>query len=248
MQPHGDEWRSALRDSLENERHLSGMKRGIAFQWLSPCPNERLAGAQQLLKKSVIEWGLEPILFPAGPQLVKFRDILDFACDRCFGDSFVWCNSDVLLSANPYTLPGGGLVRGFHRREIPSGDLCAGVDMYLIPKKFWRESLRPGMPDLWCGASHIDWWLTRAAALAGSYQSHNGFIDHPSHEESGASKSAANPYFKHNVREYNAWARRAGAGTYDQRISLPWIGESLSPVTDFLRLVAGRTKLSRNDS
>ena len=221
------------------------MKRQIVFQWIDPCPNPRLAEAQERLKQSALERGLEPVLFPAGPRLVKFREILNFAFERSSGESFVWCNSDVILTRDPYDLEEGGCVRGFHRRELPSGEMCLGVDMYLIPKSCWTGFLQPAMPDLWCGATHIDWWLTRAAALAGRYSAHQGYIDHPSHEESGASKSRANPYFRHNVRAYNAWARRHGAATDDSRLALPLIGESLSPLTDYARWAVKKLGLRR---
>lgn len=221
------------------------MKRQIIFQWIEPCPNPRLAGAQELLKASVQEFGLEPVVYPAGPRLVKFRDILTFAFERSAGDSFVWCNSDVILTRNPYDLAEGECVRGFHRRELPSEEMCLGVDMYLIPKITWTGLLQPSMPDLWCGATHIDWWLTRAASLAGRYSAHSGYIDHPSHEESGASKSRANKYFRHNVKAYNAWAKKHGAATDDRRISLPGIGESLSPLTDYGRWMGKKLRLIR---
>ena len=80
----------------------------------------------------------------------------------------------------------------------------------------------------------MDWWLTRAAALIGAYESHSGFIDHPSHPESGASKRANDPHFRHNVREYNAWAIRNGAGVLELPARLPLIGASMSPITDYL--------------
>lgn len=212
---------------------LPFVKRQIVFQWIEPCLNPRLEKAQELLRKSVLELELEPTLFPAGPQLVKFRKVLDFAAEHSPGDSFVWCNSDVILRKNPYDLEDASTIRGFHRREIPGGEHCGGVDMYLIPKSAWTNFLRPAMPDLWCGASHIDWWLTRAAALAGKYTPHYGYIDHPSHEESGASKSRNNKFFRHNVKAYNSWARQHGAATDDYRLSLPLVGESLSPLTDY---------------
>jgi hypothetical protein len=221
------------------------VKRSIVFQWIDPCPNRRLAEAQARLRQSVLDHGLEPVLFPAGPRLVKFRDILRFAFEKSAAQSFVWCNSDVILTRNPYDLEEGGVVRGFHRREVPSGEICLGVDMYLIPKPCWTGFLERDMPDLWCGATHVDWWLTRAASLQGVYSAHHGFIDHPSHEESGASKSRSNKYFRHNVRVYNAWARRHGAATDERRVVLPLIGESLSPLTDYARWVGKKIGLGR---
>lgn len=206
--------------------------RHICFQWIEPCTNLRLRDAQAKLKESILDLGLEPVLFPAGPAMVKFRQVLQFARDHCSGDSFVWCNSDVVLKKNPYEVDGGMRVHGFHRTEIPSGEICPGVDMYLIPCRAWDEWLKADAPDLWCGATHIDWWLTNAPALRRCYRAHSGYIDHVSHETSGASKSRQNSHYRHNVREYNRWARRSGASVFFERINIPWVGESQSPLTD----------------
>jgi hypothetical protein len=43
----------------------------ITFQWIEPCPNERLRVAQQRLLESVQALGLEPSLLPAGPEMVR---------------------------------------------------------------------------------------------------------------------------------------------------------------------------------
>jgi hypothetical protein len=221
------------------------VKPRVTFQWIDPCPNERLRVAQQKLLESIEALGLEPSLFHAGPDMVKFADILRQARQNSVGRSFVWCHSDVLLTQNPFTLAERGKVQGFHRREVPSGGICAGVDMYLIPNAIWDNCLSRDIPDLWCGATHVDWWLTRAAALFGGYESHSGFIDHPSHPESGASKRANDPHFRHNVREYNAWARRNGVGVLDLPARLPLIGASMSPITDYLAWARGRIRRNR---
>ena len=216
------------------------MKPQITFQWIKPSPSERLREAQGRLRESVLALDLEPALFPAGPEMVKFAEVLWFARKHSPGSSFVWCNSDVTLTSNPYVLDDGRTVRGFHRREVPSGEICGGVDMYLIPNSLWDEVLSKDLPDLWCGATHVDWWLTRAAALAGHYTSHFGFIDHISHPESPASKASANPLYLHNIKEYNKWARRNHAGVFERKIRLPIVGESLSPFTDVIRLLKNR--------
>lgn len=183
----------------------------------------------------MVQHGLEPVLFPAGPELVKFRDILQFARDRCAGPSFVWCNSDVILRRNPFETDDGAHVHGFHRTEIPSGEICGGVDMYLIPCSVWDDWLGAETPDLWCGATHVDWWLTNAAALRGIYRAHRGFIDHISHDTTGPSKARRDPHYRHNVRAYNGWARRAGATEHRERVNIPLVGESQTPLGDLLR-------------
>ena len=211
----------------------------ICFQWIEPCLSERLKVAQEKLLDSVKALGLEPVLYPAGPEMVKFVDILRFARKHATGGSFLWCNSDVTLVRNPYEVlqeNDGKTIHGFHRTEVPSGEICGGVDMYLIPCKAWDECLGLNPPDLWCGATHIDWWLTRAAALKGRYQSHFGFINHLSHPESGASKGG-NAFYLHNIREYNRWARLNRAGRFEKRMSLPLVGPSLSPISDLIKKV-----------
>lgn len=213
------------------------MKPLVTFLWIDPCPNKRLREAQSRLLDSLNALGLEAVLFPAGIKLVKFADVLRHAREKSRARSFVWCNSDVILTADPYILDDGITVRGFHRREMPSGGFCGGVDMYLIPNAFWDEVLSRDIPDLWCGATHVDWWLTRAAVLKDCYSSHFGFIDHVSHPESSASKKSNDPYFQHNIRQYNRWACRNGVGVVERMIRLPIIGESLSPLSDLLRLL-----------
>jgi hypothetical protein len=184
--------------------------RRICFQWIEPCANERLRQAQAVLRDSVSALGLEPVLFPAGPDLVKFRDVLQFARDHASGPSFVWCNSDVMLRRDPHDVEDGLCVHGFHRTEIPSGEVCGGVDMYLIPCAAWDDWLRDDAPELWCGATHIDWWLTRTAARRGIYRRHEGYIDHRAHASSAASKNKGDKHYGDNIRAYNAWAERNG--------------------------------------
>lgn len=221
------------------------MSRQICFQWIEPCRSERLKLAQEKLLESVLALGLEPVLYPAGPEMVKFVDILRFAREDAKGGSFVWCNSDVMIVRNPYEVLKHGddeeIVHGFHRTEAPSRKICGGVDLYLIPCKAWDDWLGKNPPDLWCGATHIDWWLTRAPALRNSYQSHFGYIDHLTHPESSASKGG-NTLYSHNIREYNRWARESGAGRFERRVSLPFVGESLSPISDLIKKVRGKSK------
>jgi hypothetical protein len=212
----------------------------IAFLWIDSCPNARLERAQVLLKESVLALGLKPVCFECGPAMVKFADVLRFAREHAKGDSFVWCNSDVILTRDPYETSDLTKVHGFHRREIPGGEICGGEDMYLIPNGIWDDLLSKDIPDLWCGATHIDWWLTNAACLGRCYESHTGFIDHISHETSGASKRKTNKFYRHNIRQYNKWASRQGATVFLERIELPIVGESLSPLTDLWRRSAKR--------
>jgi len=213
----------------------------ITFQWIKDCRSERLRSAQQTLLESVEAMGLEADLFHAGPAMVKFADILWQARRSATSDSFVWCNSDVILRKNPFEIEDRDKVHGFHRTEVPSGEITFGVDMYLIPNKIWDEVLSKDIPDLWCGAATIDWWISRACQLQGIYINHIGYIDHVTHERSQSS-GGGNQYFKHNVREYNKWARRNGAGTLDTIQHLPVLGPWNNSVRDWLRRMRAGTK------
>lgn len=199
------------------------MQTPIVFQWIEPCRSERLRLAQDKLLSSIRELNLEVALFQAGPAMTKFADILQFGRNQSKGDAFIWCNSDVILTRDPRDIPNKEVLNGFHRRELPSGEITYGVDMYYIPNTVWDNILSRDIPDLWCGAATIDWWLTRACQKSGLYESHIGYIDHPSHERSLAS-AGGDKYFKHNIRHYNAWARRNGVGTLDTYLELPFIG------------------------
>jgi len=194
------------------------MTRKITYAWIKNCGNERLALAQEKLADSIRSHGLEPDLYVVGPELFKFADLLRYARERSECDGFVWCNSDVILRRNPYELRSREKVHGFLRTEIPSGSLTHGVDMYLIPNQVWDSCLSRDVPDLYCGTSFVDWWITRSAQLAGIYEVHAGYIDHVTHPRSAAALSASDRYYLHNQKEYNLWARRNGAGLYEPLI------------------------------
>ena len=58
------------------------MKPCVTFQWIDPCPSERLQVAQRKLLESVEALGLEPALFHAGPEMIKLGDILQHASEQ----------------------------------------------------------------------------------------------------------------------------------------------------------------------
>lgn len=169
-----------------------------------------MAKAQVSLEESARGFGLIPIKYPAGLQLVVFEELLLLARSHSSDSAFVWCNSDVVLANNPFDIPDSEKVYGFHRREMPSGEICAGVDMYYIPVKCWDEYLSKDIPKLYLGASYVDWWISRAMQKAGAYENLVGYIDHVTHLQSEAAGSDANPYYQKNFRAYNAWAKRNG--------------------------------------
>lgn len=188
---------------------MSSVGEIVTFTWLEE-PSPRLAESQVQLLSSINELGLSPLPYPAGRNLVLLGDVLQAARDACCGQAFVWCNSDVVLTRNPFDVPDHGRVYGFHRREIPSGETALGVDMYYIPTKWWDEYLCKDIPELCIGASYVDWWISRAMEKAGAYENLKGYIDHLSHGKSEAAADDSNPYYQSNFRAYNRWARRQG--------------------------------------
>jgi hypothetical protein len=182
----------------------------VVFQWIENPRSQRLASAQAQLEESIVSFGLTPLRFPAGPALIPIGDVLAEARQQTSGEAFVWCNSDVVLRQNPFDVSNPAQVYGFYRREVPSGEICGGVDMYYIPVKWWDRYLSKDFPKLYLGASYVDWWISRAMQKVGAYENLTGYIDHVTHPQSEAAGSDANPYYQKNFRAYNAWAKRNG--------------------------------------
>ena len=185
---------------------MKGIVAFIEVRGASP----RLATAQEELADSIVGLGLKPLPIAAGKKLSIFGEVLEEARSASEPPAFVWCNSDVILTRNPYDVPEPEIVSGFHRREVPSGTFATGVDMYYIPFQWWDHYLSKDVPRLYVGASYVDWWISRAMAKAGAYQNLQGYIDHASHPLSAASGSDSDPYYQSNFRAYNAWAKRNG--------------------------------------
>jgi len=192
------------------ELRLNNQIRLISFQWIENPRSTRLARAQSQLEDSIFSHGLTPLRYPAGRDLVQIGDVLAEARRHATGEAFVWCNSDVVLTKTPFDVPNSEKVYGFHRREIPSGEIRGGVDMYYIPVNWWDEYLSKDIPKLYLGASYVDWWISRAMQKVGAYENLVGYIDHVTHLQSDAAGSDANPYYQKNFRAYNAWAKRNG--------------------------------------
>ena len=182
----------------------------VAFLWVDCGKINRLVLAQTRLEESVFYFGLTPHRHTAGRKLLPIGDLLYEARSRAISAAFVWCNSDVVLTRNPFDVPNPEQVYGFHRREIPSGEIRRGVDMYYIPLKWWDEYLSKDTPKLYLGASYVDWWISRAMQKVGAYENLVGYIDHETHPQSEAAGSDANPYYQKNFRAYNSWAKRNG--------------------------------------
>lgn len=185
------------------------MNRPVSFLEVQNA-GERLDRAQKALKESIVFWKCNPLPYPAGKRLELFGGILAESRQQCEGSAFVWCNSDVILTRDPFDIPDPTKVYGFCRREVPSGEITHGVDMYYIPVRWWDDYLAQDIPELFLGASYVDRWISRAMEKAGAYQNLTGYIDHVTHPQSAAAGSDANPYYQKNFRAYNAWAARNG--------------------------------------
>lgn len=186
------------------------MNRPVIYLWLNSSPGARLKKAQCLLEASVQNYGLDPIRYPAGRKLVEFGKVLATARRQATGRGLVWCNSDVTLTRDPFEVPNPDQVYGFHRREVPSGEITLGVDMFYIPIKEWDEVISADIPRLFLGASYVDRWIPRLMQKIGRYENLVGYIDHVTHEQSAASGKDADPYYQANFKAYNRWARRNG--------------------------------------
>ena len=189
---------------------MSALSKIVVFLWIENPRSIRLARAQACLEESISSCGLTPLRYPAGRNLIPIGNVLVEARRQTKGSAFVWCNSDVVLTKNPFEVPNPQQVYGFYRREVPSGEICGGVDMYHIPVKWWDDYLSKDIPKLHLGASYVDWWISRAMQKEGAYENLIGYIDHESHPQSEAAGSDANPFYQRNFRAYNAWAKRNG--------------------------------------
>jgi len=181
----------------------------VAYVRIDAQAPPRLAQAQDTLDKSIRLLGLNPLPYAAGRKLVRLGDVLSSARIACSDKAFVWCNSDLIIKRDPFEVPDPSKVYGFHRRELPSKEVnLGGVDMYYIPLKWWDDYLSRDIPSLYIGAGYVDRWITRAMQKVGAYENLVGYLDHVTHETSGASGSDRNKYYQSNFRAYNRWAKR----------------------------------------
>lgn len=188
---------------------MSRNRKIVTFVSVDQKAPSRLVQAQAKLLASIRSLGLEAYPFQAGPELVALGKVLARARAACSAEAFVWCNSDLILTRDPFEVPEPSQVYGFHRRELPSNEInMGGVDMYYIPLSWWDDYLSRDIPPLYIGAGYVDRWISRAMQKVGAYENLVGYIDHPTHETSGASGSDRNKYYQSNFRAYNRWAKR----------------------------------------
>jgi hypothetical protein len=170
----------------------------------------RVNFAQSLFLSSISRFPeIRPIIIPGHPR-PRFNEMLATARLGGVGDYFGWINSDcqLLLSPRVIIFENQELdVIGLRRIEIATGEKCGGVDGYLVKKDFYDKHLANG-PSLWVGATHIDWWVTRAAQKAGKY-GEGFFLAHIPHEKTNAS-AGIDEIGQENIRAYNDWADKNG--------------------------------------
>ena len=165
--------------------------------------------AQNLFLSSISRFAeIRPIIIPGQPR-PRFNEMLANARMGSSWEWFGWINSDCQLLLSPFVIlerfekSEKADVIGLKRIEIGSGEHCGGVDGYFIKKEFYDKHLAEG-PSLWVGATHIDWWVTRAAQKFGNYVE-GYFLAHLSHERTKAS-AGTNEIGQENLRAYNEWA------------------------------------------
>jgi hypothetical protein len=147
----------------------------VVVQWIENPRSTRLAAAQARLEESISSYGLTPLCYPAGRDLVPIGDVLAEARRQTRQSAFAWCNSDVVLTKPSVDVPNSEQVYGFHCREVSSGEICAGVDMYFIPVRCWDEYSFSDIKKLYFGAAYVDWWISRAMQKIGDYEDYDFF-------------------------------------------------------------------------
>ena len=169
----------------------------------------RTQRAQQAMMESLFRYGMEPVIVNGSPRPL-LTEMLTLARSLTPDDgAFAWVNSDCAFLLPPAHPTGRG-VTGYHRIE-DDGSICLGVDAYVFTAEAWDAIYAPDLPSMYCGGTHVDWWLTRLAQKHGIYSSAVG-LRHPSHAKSAASAGHDN-HGQHNLREFHAWAARNNVGT-----------------------------------
>lgn len=180
----------------------------VATAWVNNN-DFRTQTAQHAMILSLFDHGLEPVIFNGTPRPL-LSEMLQTARRLSPGDGFFgWVNSDCSIIRWPQ--PDPAHVIGLHRVETGNNSVCLGVDGYIFPCQLWDGIYATDCPELYVGATHVDWWLTRLAEKHGIYKSMTGLL-HPSHERTTASKGL-DQWGRHNLIEFAAWAKQNGIET-----------------------------------
>lgn len=169
----------------------------------------RCQRAQRAMLQSLIAYHLDPVIVNGTPRPL-LNEMLRLARSLSLpSGAFVWVNSDCsFVRTLPQVQPGE--VIGLHRIE-DDGSVCLGVDAYVISCAAWDKFYAPDLPSMYCGGTHVDWWLTRNAQKHGIYSAQVG-LRHPSHGKSQAS-AGLDEYGRHNLLHFDAWAKRNAVST-----------------------------------
>jgi hypothetical protein len=171
-----------------------------------PSGEHRIRYAAGLCESSIKRFDELELHEVSPPQKPFFGQLLTEA-SKGSGEWFGWINGDCQLLTKPSEIDLSDVdVYGLRRIELGTGEQCGGVDGYLIRKEFWESTLSKDIPELYVGATHVDWWLTRATQKYGRYK--EGFwLAHIPHEKTES--SIGNDEFgKNNLREFKSWANR----------------------------------------
>jgi len=180
----------------------------VVTAWLNNNDG-RCQRAQRHMLQSLLDNHLDPVIMNGTPRPL-LTDMLVLARSLSIsGGAFMWINSDcAIIGGVPHVAP--GRVVGLHRVE-DDNSVCGGVDAYVISCAAWDKYYAPDLPSMYCGGTHVDWWLTRNAQKHGIYSACIG-LRHQSHAKSSAS-AGVDEYGRHNLIHFDAWAKRNAVST-----------------------------------
>ena len=185
----------------------------IYTAWVN-SPRERLEKAQIKFLKSCLYFQYIPVFYTdihIPEQRPKMNELIEYAIANCKekkSDWLIWANSDCEIVKDITPLFKEGIAIGFHRTEIPSKQYCAGMDMFAIHSSLW-DGLTKDMPDMYVGATHIDWWLARYFQKLGVLGYTFDYLCHDSHEQSKeGNQYSGDKISQHNIDNFIAWAKR----------------------------------------
>lgn len=185
------------------------MRIDIAVAYINASLDSRILFAQRGFLFGCVKFDLNPLFFISEERpffdkmLIETRKV----CKKTGSQWMFWINSDCQIIKDPRLYLKKEICYGFHRTDIPSGPdgrYCLGVDMYAIPVKIWDDFLSKDIPSMYTGASHIDWWITRACQ---KYNVYEGIKDdvmlHPLHMP-----NRSGYHHDYNIKNYFEWEKR----------------------------------------
>lgn len=177
----------------------------IAIVWQNTL-NERIIIQQNQAVLRTILFGHEPVIFDGTVNRPFLSDVLLQTSKLEHSNFFAWINSDCVPFVDFSMLAVKGKVIGLKRIETIDNSVCSGVDGYIFDINVWNKYYIEDMPQLYVGATHVDWWLTRVAQKYNLYTEMTSLI-HISHPPSESTLGIDN-YGVHNLNNYSEWAKR----------------------------------------